>query len=205
MQAGAFRIGDTAGTLDNIVACKLYRPGSVGFVSKSGGMSNEMYNVLSRATDGLYEGACPAEDPMMSFNVFVCPTRCTTWCRAQATASTKVHGLLQLGVAFCSCEWLDLTDAFDSHSSAAEATLGNNQRREIQSHAFHDMEIRSHRHRHRRRRVPGLHAIGSLLPLPEHRRYQAHRGARRAGRPGRVLPGTPFPIVYWFSFSIFLF
>jgi hypothetical protein len=28
----------------------------VGFVSKSGGMSNEMYNVLSRATDGLFEG-----------------------------------------------------------------------------------------------------------------------------------------------------
>lgn len=57
LQAGAFKIGDTAGTLDNIIACKLYRPGSVGFVSKSGGMSNEMYNVLSRATDGLYEGA----------------------------------------------------------------------------------------------------------------------------------------------------
>lgn len=56
IQAGAFRIGDTAGTLENIVACKLYRPGSVGFVSKSGGMSNEMYNVLSRATNGLYEG-----------------------------------------------------------------------------------------------------------------------------------------------------
>ena len=56
MQAGAFRIGDTAGTLDNIAACKLHRPGSVGFVSKSGGMSNEMYNVLSRTTDGLYEG-----------------------------------------------------------------------------------------------------------------------------------------------------
>ena len=55
-QAGAFRIGDTAGTLDNIAACKLHRPGSVGFVSKSGGMSNEMYNVLSRTTDGLYEG-----------------------------------------------------------------------------------------------------------------------------------------------------
>ena len=56
MQAGAFRIGDTAGTLDNIAACKLHRPGSVGFVSKSGGMSNEMYNVLARTTDGLYEG-----------------------------------------------------------------------------------------------------------------------------------------------------
>lgn len=56
MQAGAFRIGDTAGTLENIVSCKLYRPGSVGFVSKSGGLSNECYNVLSRVTDGLYEG-----------------------------------------------------------------------------------------------------------------------------------------------------
>ncbi|XP_024390625.1 ATP-citrate synthase beta chain protein 2 [Physcomitrium patens] len=56
IQAGAFKIGDTAGTLDNIIHCKLYRPGSVGFVSKSGGMSNEMYNVLARVTDGLYEG-----------------------------------------------------------------------------------------------------------------------------------------------------
>ena len=62
VQAGAFRIGDTAGTLDNIAACKLHRPGSVGFVSKSGGMSNEMYNVLSRTTDGLYEGqSCPGQ------------------------------------------------------------------------------------------------------------------------------------------------
>eukprot|EP00798_Chlamydomonas_sp_ICE-L_P001678 gene1678-33073_t len=56
VQAGAFKIGDTAGSLDNIIACKLHRPGSVGFVSKSGGMSNEMYNVLARATDGLFEG-----------------------------------------------------------------------------------------------------------------------------------------------------
>ncbi|KAL4428457.1 hypothetical protein ABPG75_002546 [Micractinium tetrahymenae] len=56
VQAGAFKIGDAAGTLDNIIACKLYRPGSVGFVSKSGGMSNEMYNVIARAADGIYEG-----------------------------------------------------------------------------------------------------------------------------------------------------
>ncbi|KAL3578670.1 hypothetical protein D5086_020174 [Populus alba] len=35
IQAGAFKIGETSGTLDNIIACKLYRPGSVGFVSKS--------------------------------------------------------------------------------------------------------------------------------------------------------------------------
>ena len=56
IQAGAFKIADAAGTLENIIACKLHRPGSVGFVSKSGGMSNEMYNVIARAADGLYEG-----------------------------------------------------------------------------------------------------------------------------------------------------
>jgi ATP citrate (pro-S)-lyase len=56
VQAGAFKIGNTAGTVDNIVACKLHRPGSVGFVSKSGGLSNEMYNMLAMTTDGLYEG-----------------------------------------------------------------------------------------------------------------------------------------------------
>lgn len=53
--AGAFRIGNTAGTIDNIISCKLYRPGSVGFVSKSGGLTNEMCNVISRTTDGIYE------------------------------------------------------------------------------------------------------------------------------------------------------
>jgi ATP citrate (pro-S)-lyase len=56
IQPGAFKIGDAAGTIDNILACKLYRPGSVGFVSKSGGLSNECYNILSKTTDGLFEG-----------------------------------------------------------------------------------------------------------------------------------------------------
>jgi succinyl-CoA synthetase alpha subunit/citrate synthase len=45
---GAFKIGNTAGTIQNIVETKLYAPGFVGFVSKSGGMSNELYNMLSR-------------------------------------------------------------------------------------------------------------------------------------------------------------
>ncbi len=56
IQAGAFRIGNTAGTIENIVASKLHRPGSVGFVAKSGGMSNECFNIIARHTDGLYEG-----------------------------------------------------------------------------------------------------------------------------------------------------
>jgi succinyl-CoA synthetase alpha subunit/citrate synthase len=56
MVAGAFKIGNTAGTVENIIETRLYRPGSVGFVSKSGGMSNECYNIISRNSDGILEG-----------------------------------------------------------------------------------------------------------------------------------------------------
>ena len=54
------------------MACKLYRPGSVGFVSKSGGMSNEMYNVCARAADGVYEGAAAAVAVAVAAVVPVC-------------------------------------------------------------------------------------------------------------------------------------
>ncbi|MFH1874427.1 MAG: citrate/2-methylcitrate synthase [Pseudomonadota bacterium] len=56
IKAGCFKIGNTAGTIENIIDSKLNRPGSVGFVSKSGGLSNECYNIIARNTDGLYEG-----------------------------------------------------------------------------------------------------------------------------------------------------
>jgi len=42
--------------MDNIISSKLYRPGSVAYVSKSGGMSNELNNILSLTTNGTYEG-----------------------------------------------------------------------------------------------------------------------------------------------------
>ena len=54
--AGAFKIGNTGGTIENILESKLHRPGSVGCVSNSGGLSNETYNIIARNTDGLYEG-----------------------------------------------------------------------------------------------------------------------------------------------------
>ncbi|KAJ3358757.1 citrate synthase [Kappamyces sp. JEL0680] len=59
---GSFKIGNTGGMMDNIVASKLYRPGSVAYVSKSGGMSNELNNIISRATDGVYEGVAIGGD-----------------------------------------------------------------------------------------------------------------------------------------------
>ncbi len=54
--AGKFRIANCGGTNDNIIRAKLYRPGSIGLVSKSGGITNEMFNILARSTDGIYEG-----------------------------------------------------------------------------------------------------------------------------------------------------
>ena len=62
MTAGAFRIGNTAGTIENIIASKLYRPGSVGFVSKSGGMLNEAFNIISRNSNGVHEGVAIGGD-----------------------------------------------------------------------------------------------------------------------------------------------
>lgn len=47
IKPGCFRIGNTAGPVENIVESNLHQAGFVGFVSKSGGMSNEMYNMLS--------------------------------------------------------------------------------------------------------------------------------------------------------------
>lgn len=48
--------------MDNIVASKLYRKGSVGYVSKSGGMSNELNNIIANNTDGVYEGVAIGGD-----------------------------------------------------------------------------------------------------------------------------------------------
>lgn len=56
IKPGCFRIGNSGGMMDNIISSKLYRPGSVGYVSKSGGMSNELNNILSLTTNGTYEG-----------------------------------------------------------------------------------------------------------------------------------------------------
>eukprot|EP01038_Epipyxis_sp_PR26KG_P004548 gene4548-6419_t len=62
IKPGCFRIGNTGGMLDNIIMSKLYRPGSVAYVSKSGGMSNELNNIVSRNSNGVYEGVAIGGD-----------------------------------------------------------------------------------------------------------------------------------------------
>mmetsp|Transcript_14766 Transcript_14766/g.46370 ORF Transcript_14766/g.46370 Transcript_14766/m.46370 type:complete len:1094 (-) Transcript_14766:597-3878(-) len=62
IKPGCFRIGNTGGMLDNIVMSRLYRPGSVCYVSKSGGMSNELNNIISRNSNGVCEGVAIGGD-----------------------------------------------------------------------------------------------------------------------------------------------
>ncbi|KAJ3124467.1 citrate synthase [Physocladia obscura] len=62
IKPGCYKIGNTGGMMDNIVSSLLYRPGSVAYVSKSGGMSNELNNIISRATDGVCEGVAIGGD-----------------------------------------------------------------------------------------------------------------------------------------------
>ncbi|XP_075989565.1 ATP-citrate synthase isoform X1 [Anticarsia gemmatalis] len=62
IKPGCFKIGNTAGMIDNIVDSKLYRPGSVAYVSRSGGMSNELNNIISKDADGVCEGVAIGGD-----------------------------------------------------------------------------------------------------------------------------------------------
>ena len=62
IKPGSYKIGNTGGMMDNIVASKLYRKGSVGYVSKSGGMSNELNNIICNTTNGVYEGVAIGGD-----------------------------------------------------------------------------------------------------------------------------------------------
>jgi len=53
---GSFKIANAGGAISNLIMSKLYRSGSVGFVSKSGGMLNEMANMIALNSDGVHEG-----------------------------------------------------------------------------------------------------------------------------------------------------
>ncbi|KZC11787.1 PREDICTED: ATP-citrate synthase [Dufourea novaeangliae] len=62
VKPGCFKIGNTGGMMDNILHSKLYRPGSLAYVSRSGGMSNELNNIISKASNGVLEGVAIGGD-----------------------------------------------------------------------------------------------------------------------------------------------
>jgi ATP-citrate lyase alpha-subunit len=53
VSAGECRLGVIGGAFDNLVMCKLYRPGSFGVITKSGGLSNEIIWLCSQFADGI--------------------------------------------------------------------------------------------------------------------------------------------------------
>jgi ATP-citrate lyase alpha-subunit len=53
---GAFKIANIGGTIENIIASKLHRPGSCGLVTRSGGLFNELANIIALNADGVAEG-----------------------------------------------------------------------------------------------------------------------------------------------------
>jgi len=62
VKPGCLKIGNTGGMMDNILHSKLYRPGSVAYVSRSGGMSNELNNIIAHASNGVCEGVAIGGD-----------------------------------------------------------------------------------------------------------------------------------------------
>ncbi len=53
ISAGESRLGVIGGLFDNLVLCKLYRPGSFGVITKSGGLSNEIMWLAGQFADGI--------------------------------------------------------------------------------------------------------------------------------------------------------
>ena len=63
VSAGSCRLGVIGGAFDNLVACKLYREGSFGVITKSGGLSNEIIWICSQFADGITRRSALAAMP----------------------------------------------------------------------------------------------------------------------------------------------
>ena len=67
ISAGACRLGVIGGAFDNLVLSKLYREGSFGVITKSGGLSNEIIWICSQFADGITTAiGMPILEPIMS-------------------------------------------------------------------------------------------------------------------------------------------
>ena len=67
---GAFKIANIGGTIENIVKSKLNRCGSCGLVTRSGGLFNEMSNIIALNADGIAEGVAIGGDRFVG-SVFI--------------------------------------------------------------------------------------------------------------------------------------
>ncbi|MEA2047036.1 MAG: citrate/2-methylcitrate synthase [Campylobacterota bacterium] len=67
---GAFKVANIGGTISNIVRSKLHRAGSCGLVTRSGGLFNELSNIISLNADGIAEGVAIGGDRFVG-SVFI--------------------------------------------------------------------------------------------------------------------------------------
>jgi ATP-citrate lyase alpha-subunit len=67
---GSFKIANIGGTIDNIINSKLHRAGSCGLVTRSGGLFNELSNIISINADGIAEGVAIGGDRFVG-SVFI--------------------------------------------------------------------------------------------------------------------------------------
>jgi len=67
---GAFKVANIGGTIENIVKSKLHRAGSAGLVTRSGGLFNELANIIALNADGIAEGVAIGGDRFVG-SVFI--------------------------------------------------------------------------------------------------------------------------------------
>lgn len=67
---GAFKIANVGGTIENMINSKLHRAGSCGLVTRSGGLFNELSNIISINADGIAEGVAIGGDRFVG-SVFI--------------------------------------------------------------------------------------------------------------------------------------
>lgn len=67
---GAFKIANIGGTIENIISSKLHRAGSCGLVTRSGGLFNELSNIIAINADGIAEGVAIGGDRFVG-SVFI--------------------------------------------------------------------------------------------------------------------------------------
>ena len=67
---GAFKVANIGGTIENIVKSKLHRAGSAGLVTRSGGLFNELSNIIALNADGIAEGVAIGGDRFVG-SVFI--------------------------------------------------------------------------------------------------------------------------------------
>ena len=65
---GQFRIANTGGSLENILEHNLYKKGTVGLVSRSGGLLNELCSIISKNTHGIHTAISIGGDRYPSSN-----------------------------------------------------------------------------------------------------------------------------------------